>query len=88
MLDLREKLYEGILVSDGAIGTLLADRGFAQPHSVREKLADLDKYDAPKYGVEVARSLLVEAKPLVGGAYLMSPTSMPYLAGDVVEAVN
>ncbi len=29
-MDLREKLDEGILV--GAIGTLLADRGVAQPY--------------------------------------------------------
>jgi hypothetical protein len=49
-LDLREKLDEGILV--GAIGTLLANRGVAQPY------------------------------------YLMPPTSMPYMAGDVVEAVS
>ncbi len=88
MLDLREKLDEGILVGDGALGALLADRGVAQPYSVREKLDDLDKDDAPKYGVELARCLLVEAKPLVDGAYLMLPVSMPHLAGDVVEAVS
>ncbi len=33
MLDLREKLDEGILVGDGAIGTLLADRGIAPPYN-------------------------------------------------------
>lgn len=32
MLDLREKLDEGILLGDGAIGTLLADRGIASPY--------------------------------------------------------
>ena len=32
MLDLREKLDEGILVGDGVLGTLLADRGVAQPY--------------------------------------------------------
>ncbi len=32
LLDLREKLDEGILVGDGAIGTLLADRGVASPY--------------------------------------------------------
>jgi hypothetical protein len=39
LLDLREKLDEGILVGDGVIDTLLADRGVAQPYGVREKLA-------------------------------------------------
>jgi methionine synthase / methylenetetrahydrofolate reductase(NADPH) len=62
--------------------------GINIPKHVREKLAGLDKEDAPKYGVEVAQRLLVEAKPLVGGAYLMPPASMPHLAGDVVEAIN
>ncbi len=55
---------------------------------LREKLADLDEDDAPKYGVEVARSLLGQAKPSAGGIYLMVPTSMPHLAGDMVEAVS
>ncbi len=32
LLDLREKLDEGILLGDGAIGTLLADRGIASPY--------------------------------------------------------
>ncbi len=31
--------------------------------------------------------LLVEVKPLVGGAYLMPPASIPHLAGDVLEPV-
>ncbi len=62
--------------------------GIDIPKHVREKLASLDKDDAPKYGVEVAQKLLVEAKPLVNGAYLMPPASMPHLAGDVVEAVS
>ena len=38
-MDLREKLDEGILVGDGVIGTLLADRRVAQPYGVRQKLA-------------------------------------------------
>ena len=62
--------------------------GIDIPKHVREKLASLNKDDAPKYGVEVAQKLLVEAKPLVNGAYLMPPASMPHLAGDVVEAVS
>jgi homocysteine S-methyltransferase len=62
--------------------------GIDIPRHVREKLAALDKEDAPKYGVEVAQKLLVEAKPLVNGAYLMPPASMPHLAGDVMEAVS
>jgi homocysteine S-methyltransferase len=62
--------------------------GIDIPKHVREKLASLDKDDAPKYGVEVAQKLLVEAKPLVNGAYLMPPASMPHLAGDVMEAVS
>jgi hypothetical protein len=33
---------------------------------LREKLADVDKDDDPKYGIEVAQRLLVEAKPVVG----------------------
>jgi len=57
------------------------------PKYVRERLAGLDKEDAPKYGVEVAQNLLIEAKPLVSGAYLMPPASMPHLAGDVIEPI-
>ena len=44
--------------------------------------------DAPKYGVEVARRLLVEAQPLVSGAYIMPPASAPDLAGEVLEAIS
>ena len=62
--------------------------GIDIPKHIRDRLAELDKEDAPKYGVEVAQNLLAEAKPLVGGAYLMPPASMPHLAGDVVEAIS
>ena len=31
--DIREKLDERLLVGDGAVGTLLADRGVAQPYN-------------------------------------------------------
>jgi methionine synthase / methylenetetrahydrofolate reductase(NADPH) len=34
------------------------------------------------------RELLVEAQPLVGGAYIMPPASAPDLAGDVLEAIS
>ena len=61
--------------------------GINIPKYVREKLAELDKEDAPKYGVEVVQNLLIEAKPLVSGAYLMPPASMPHLAGDVIEPI-
>jgi homocysteine S-methyltransferase len=61
--------------------------GINIPKRVRERLAELDKEDAPKYGVEVAQNLLVEAKALVDGAYLMPPASMPQLAGDVIEPI-
>jgi methionine synthase / methylenetetrahydrofolate reductase(NADPH) len=61
--------------------------GINIPKYVRERLAKLSKEDAPKYGVEVAQNLLIEAKPLVGGAYLMPPASMPHLAGDVIEPI-
>lgn len=61
--------------------------GINIPEHVRHKLAELSKEDAPRYGVEVAQNLLVEAKPLVGGAYLMPPASMPHLAGDVIEPI-
>jgi methionine synthase I (cobalamin-dependent)/5,10-methylenetetrahydrofolate reductase len=62
--------------------------GIFIPRDVREKLAVLSTEDAPRYGVEVARNLLVEAKPLVGGAYVMPPASAPDLAGDVIEAIG
>jgi hypothetical protein len=174
LLDIREKLAGRLLVGDGAVGTLLADRGVDQPYykaklthtqivrdvheeylragarvietniflanrlkladynledleralekieemnleillglmplrsgrqaeflhhevpginipkHVRQKLARLSNEDAPKYGVEVAQNQLLEAKPLVGGAYLMPPASMPHLAGDVIEPI-
>lgn len=61
LLDIRDKRVGRVLVEDGAVGTLLAD---------------LDKDDAPKYGVEVTQGLIVEAKPLGGGAYLMPPISI------------
>lgn len=59
--------------------------GINIPEAVRKKLAGLSPEDAPKYGVEVARNLLEKARPLVNGAYLMPPASMPHLAGDVIE---
>jgi methionine synthase I (cobalamin-dependent)/5,10-methylenetetrahydrofolate reductase len=62
--------------------------GINIPKAVREKLATLAPEDAPRYGVEVARNLLVQAKQLVGGAYIMPPASAPDLAGDVVEAIG
>lgn len=62
--------------------------GINIPETVRKGLAELSPEDAPKYGVEVAQNLLVEAKPLVNGAYIMPPASAPELAGDVVEAMS
>lgn len=62
--------------------------GINIPAPVRRRLAELSPEDAPKYGVEVAQELLVEAKPLVSGAYIMPPASAPELAGDVVEAIS
>jgi methionine synthase / methylenetetrahydrofolate reductase (NADH) len=61
--------------------------GIDIPKHVRERLAGLSKEDAPKYGVEVAQNLLIEARALVDGAYLMPPASMPHLAGDVIEPI-
>jgi homocysteine S-methyltransferase len=62
--------------------------GINIPWRVRNKLAGLSAEDAPKYGVEVAQNLLVKAKPLVGGAYVMPPASAPDLAGEVIEAIS
>ena len=62
--------------------------GINIPEYVRKRLAELDKEDAPKYGVEVVQNLLIEARPLVNGTYLMPPASMPHLAGDVIEAIS
>ncbi|MEW6636217.1 MAG: bifunctional homocysteine S-methyltransferase/methylenetetrahydrofolate reductase [Actinomycetota bacterium] len=61
--------------------------GIDIPKHIREKLAALSPEDAPRFGVEVAQNLLVKARPLVGGAYIMPPASRPDLAGDVMEAV-
>ncbi len=104
LLDLKGKLDGRVLVGDGAMGTLLAERGFAYGHPydranlthpavVREvheeylragarvietntflanrlKLAAHDLEDRTReINVEVAQNLLIEAKPLVGGAY-------------------
>ena len=62
--------------------------GIDIPKHVRGKLAALSLEHAPKYGVEVAQRLLAEARPLVGGAYIMPPASAPDLAGDVLEAIS
>jgi homocysteine S-methyltransferase len=62
--------------------------GINIPRSVRDKLAELSAKDAPKYGVEVTQNLLVKARPLVRGAYIMPPASAPDLAGEVIEAIN
>src|SRR3712207_1596855 len=62
--------------------------GINIPRHVRDKLAELSAQDAPKYGVEVAQNLLVKARPLVGGAYVMPPASAPDLAGEVIEAIS
>jgi hypothetical protein len=102
-LNFREKLEGRAPVGDGATGAILklmplrSSRqaeffphkvsGIDIPKHVRERLADLGNEDAPKYDVEMAQNLLVEAKPLVGGACLMLPASMPHLAGDVIEPI-
>ena len=62
--------------------------GINIPRSVRDKLAELSAEDAPKYGVEVTQNLLVKARPLVRGAYIMPPASAPDLAGEVIEAIS
>jgi methionine synthase I (cobalamin-dependent)/5,10-methylenetetrahydrofolate reductase len=62
--------------------------GINIPQRVRNKLAELPAEDAPKYGVELAQNLLVKARPLVGGAYIMPPASAPDLAGDVIEGIR
>ncbi|MCA1687724.1 MAG: homocysteine S-methyltransferase family protein [Actinobacteria bacterium] len=62
--------------------------GINIPEHIRRKLAELPAEDAPKYGVEVAQNLLVKARPLVGGAYIMPPASAPDLAGDVIEGIG
>ena len=62
--------------------------GIDIPRHVRDRLAALSPEDAPRYGVELARDLLVEAQPLVNGAYVMPPASAPELAGDVLEGVR
>src|SRR5919107_896983 len=62
--------------------------GINIPGHIRRKLAELPTEDAPTYGVEVAQNLLVKARPLVGGAYVMPPASAPDLAGDVIEAIS
>ena len=61
--------------------------GINIPRSVRDKLAELSAKDALKYGVEVTQNLLVKARPLVRGAYIMPPASAPDLAGEVIEAI-
>jgi methionine synthase / methylenetetrahydrofolate reductase(NADPH) len=53
-----------------------------------ETLAELSAKDALKYGVEVTQNLLVKARLLVRGAYIMPPASAPDLAGEVIEAIS
>lgn len=62
--------------------------GIEIPARIREKLARLPAEDAPRYGVEAAQSVLLKARPLVQGAYIMPPASMPELAADVMEALG
>jgi homocysteine S-methyltransferase len=62
--------------------------GINIPEHIRRKLAELPTEDAPRYGVEVAQNLLVKARPLVGGAYVMPPASAPDLAAEVIEAIS
>ena len=74
------------------MGKLLAESRVDHPHDEAnlahpQAVRNLHEEDAPKYGVEVAQNLLTEAKPLVGGTYLMPSASMPYLAGHVIEPV-
>jgi hypothetical protein len=82
--NLRELLEARVLIGDGAVGTLLGERGFGHPYA----RANLSPEDAPKYGVEVAQNLLAEAQPLIGGAYIMPPASALDLTGDVLEAIG
>jgi methionine synthase I (cobalamin-dependent)/5,10-methylenetetrahydrofolate reductase len=62
--------------------------GINIPERIRKKLAELPAEDAPKYGVEVTQNLLIEARSLVGGAYVMPPASSPDLAADVVQIIS
>jgi methionine synthase I (cobalamin-dependent)/5,10-methylenetetrahydrofolate reductase len=62
--------------------------GIDIPKHIREKLAGLSPEDASRYGVELAQGILAEAKPLVGGTYIMPPASAPDLAGEVLEAIS
>lgn len=55
---------------------------------LREKLGTLGKDAGPTYGGKATQNLLVQAKPLVNGAYLILPASMPHLAGDVIQAIT
>ncbi len=62
--------------------------GINIPRSVRDKLAELSAKDALKYGVEVTQNLLVKARPLVRGTYIMPPASAPDLAGELIESIS
>ncbi len=62
--------------------------GINIPLSVRGKLAELSAEDALRYGVELTQNLLMKARPLVRGAYIMPPASLPDLAGELIEAIR
>jgi methionine synthase I (cobalamin-dependent) len=75
--------------------TFLANRLKLATHNREENVHDIniqgvrlarEAVDALPRGEE-AQNLLMEAKPLVGGAYLMPPASRPHLAGDVIEPI-
>lgn len=61
--------------------------GINIPADIRRRLAGLPPEDAPKFGVEVVQKLLLEARPVVQGVYIMPPASAPELAAEVIEVL-
>lgn len=62
--------------------------GIYIPEEIRRRMAVMSDQDARAYGMEVAKELLVRAKGMTAGAYLMPPFGNYKIAEELIEALQ
>jgi homocysteine S-methyltransferase len=62
--------------------------GIRIPDAIRRRLSELEEEDARRYGVDVARSFLSDARHTTQGVYLMPPFGNHRVAAEVLGALR
>lgn len=62
--------------------------GISIPEPIRRRMGELSEGDARKYGVDVARSFLADARSITQGVYLMPPFGNHRIAAAVLEGLH